>query len=57
MFETVIDESKRTDILRTQFYYVTTKVKEGKAALRIKFLESCFRGKLIPRFLQKFKFP
>ena len=57
MFETVIDESKRKDIVRKQYDYVTTKVKEEKAALRVKFLESCFRSKLIPRFLQKFKFP
>ena len=57
MFETVIDESKRTDIVRTQYDYVTTKVKEAKAVLRVKFLESCFRSNLIPRFLQKFTFP
>ena len=57
MFETVVDESKRKDIVRKQYDYVTTKVKEAKAVLRVKFLESCFRSNLIPRFLQKFRFP
>ena len=57
MFETVVDQSKRKDIVRKQYDYVTTKVKEEKAVLRAKFLEACFRSNLIPRFLQKFRFP
>ena len=57
MFETVVDQSKRKDIVRKQYDYVTTKVKEKKAVLRVKFLEACFRSNLIPRFLQKFRFP
>ena len=56
-FETVKNEFKRIDLVRKQFDYVSKKIKAAKAVLRLKFLETCYASKLIPRFLQKFKFP
>ena len=56
-FETVEDEIKRRDLVRKQFDCVSQKLKAAKSVLRVKFLETCVASKLIPRFLQKFKFP
>ena len=56
-FETVNDETKRKDLVRKQFDYVSEKIKAAKSEQRVKFLETCYASQLIPRFLQKFKFP
>ena len=56
-FEIIIDETKRGDLVRKQFDYVSKKIKSAKVAQRVKFLETGYASKLIPRFLQKFKLP
>ena len=56
-FETVNDDIKRKGLVRKQFDYVSEKIKAAKSEQRVKFLETCYASQLIPRFLQKFKFP